>query len=776
MGQRSDRRSGNDRKTSPALLAFSVLLTFGDGWSAEGSDRSPSATARPPAQNDTRASDGPPQLKIATPKNGARFEPGSVVAFRGTATDPVDGDLSLGIEWHSSLEGPLGSGTLLTRTDLRQGAHTITATVKDSAGQTAAARVTVTIGRPIIRISAPADGAEFLPGTPVTLTGTAAHDRDGNITQGLSWTSDLDGPLGTGGSVTRTDLSPGIHQIRAAVKDAAGLSHEAQMTVSVAAGPSVLVGAGDTSGCSHDRDEATAQLLDGIAGTVYTTGDNVYPDGTSAQFTNCYHPTWGRHKSRTRPVSGNHDYNTAGATGYFNYFGAAAGDPNKGYYSYDLGGWHIVVLNSECSQVGGCTRSSPQGQWLQSDLAAHPAACTLAIWHKPRYSSGTIHGGNAAVQDFWQLLFEASADVILNGHEHNYERFKKQRPTGVADANGIRQFVVGTGGASLYAFGSPIANSEARNDTSHGVLKLTLNAGSYDWDFVPVAGKNYTDSGSDTCSGGGGGSNAPPTVTIAQPPDGATFATGASITFSGTASDPEDGNLTSSLAWTSSRDGAIGTGGSFTRSNLSSGAHTITASVSDSDGASGSKSISITVGATGIVSLDKRIAAGSDDAEEKPSGKVVRGNDDLELVDDAGIQKVGLRFTGLTIPRGATIRAAYVQFQADETQSETTSLTFQAQAADNAPTFSGAKFNVSSRPRTTNSVTWSPVPAWTGVGDAGPAQRTPDLSALVQAIVNRSGWASGNAMVLIITGSGHRTAEAFEGGAASAAQLHVEYE
>ena len=727
-------------------------------------------------QSDTRASDGPPQLKIATPSNGARFEPGSVVAFRGTATDPVDGDLSLGIEWHSSLEGLLGSGTILTRTDLRQGAHTITATVRDSAGQTATARVTVTIGRPIVRISAPADGTEYVPGTPVTLTGTAAHDREGNISSRLSWTSDLDGPLGTGSTLTRTDLSPGIHQITATVTDGAGVRYQTQTTVSVVAGPSVLVGAGDISSCSHDRDQATAQLLDGIGGTVYTTGDNVYPDGTSAQFTNCYHPTWGRHKSRTRPASGNHDYNTAGATGYFNYFGAAAGDPNKGYYSYDLGGWHIVVLNSECSQVGGCTRSSPQGQWLQSDLAAHPAACTLAIWHKPRFSSGAVHGGNAAVQDFWQILFEAGADVILNGHDHLYERFGKQRPTGAADPNGIRQFTVGTGGASLYAFGTIQPNSQARNNTSHGVLKLTLNVGGYDWDFVPVAGSNYNDSGSDTCSGGGGGSNAPPTVTITKPPDGSTFNPGASITFTGTATDPEDGSLTSSLAWSSSRDGAIGTGGSFTRSNLSSGVHTITASVSDSDGASGSRSITISVGTTGVVSLDKRVAAGSDDAEEKPSGRVVRGNNDLELVTDSVVQKVGLRFTGLTIPRGATIRAAYVQFQADETQSETTSLTFQAQAADNAPTFSTAKFNVSSRPRTTNSVTWSPVPSWTNVGDAGPAQRTPDLSALVQAIVNRSGWNSGNAMVLVITGSGHRTAEAFESGAATAARLHVEYE
>jgi hypothetical protein len=262
----------------------------------------------------------------------------------------------------------------------------------------------------------------------------------------------------------------------------------------------VLVGAGDIARCSRDEDEETAKLLDNIAGTVFTLGDNAYPDGTALQFSDCYDPTWGRHKARTRPAPGNHDYHTPGASGYFNYFGAAAGEVDKGYYSYDAGDWHIIVLNSECAEVGGCERDSPQGQWLQADLAANPSACTLAYWHHPRFSSSSVHGSNARYQDFWQLLYDAGADVVLNGHDHTYERFAPQDPTGIADpGRGMREFVVGTGGAGLYAFGTPEPNSEVREDNTHGVLKLTLYPTSYDWEFIPIAGQTFTDSGSAAC-------------------------------------------------------------------------------------------------------------------------------------------------------------------------------------------------------------------------------------------------------------------------------------
>jgi hypothetical protein len=265
----------------------------------------------------------------------------------------------------------------------------------------------------------------------------------------------------------------------------------------------VLVGAGDISICSNDNDEATAALLDGIEGTVFTLGDNVYDTGTASQFTNCYDPTWGRHKSRTRPSPGNHVYYTANATGYFNYFGSAAGDPTKGYYSYNLGFWHIVVINSNDScNIISCAAGSAQEQWLRVDLAGSGAACTLAYWHHPRFSSGNSHGNNPAMQAIWQALYDFGADVVLTGHEHNYERFARQDAAGAADpAHGIREFVVGTGGKSHYGFGVPKPNSEVRNGDTYGVLKLTLHPTSYDWEFVPIAGQTFTDSGSESCHG-----------------------------------------------------------------------------------------------------------------------------------------------------------------------------------------------------------------------------------------------------------------------------------
>ena len=262
-----------------------------------------------------------------------------------------------------------------------------------------------------------------------------------------------------------------------------------------------MVGAGDIASCASTGDEATALLLDNIAGTVYNLGDNVYDNGTTTEYANCYNPSWGRHKARTMPTPGNHEYNTPGATGYYGYFGAAAGDPAKGYYSYDLGDWHIIALNSNssCTTVS-CAAGSPQETWLRNDLATNAKSCTLAYWHHPRFNSGASHGNNTAVAPLWAALYEYNADVILNGHEHVYERFAPQDPAGVADAlRGIRQFTVGTGGRSHYTFGAIQANSQVREGNTYGVLKLTLRAGAFDWQFVPVAGATFTDSGSGTC-------------------------------------------------------------------------------------------------------------------------------------------------------------------------------------------------------------------------------------------------------------------------------------
>jgi acid phosphatase type 7 len=262
----------------------------------------------------------------------------------------------------------------------------------------------------------------------------------------------------------------------------------------------VLVGAGDIADCTNlGGAEATARLLETIPGTVMAIGDLAYPDGTKENF-ECYDRTWGRFKSRTRPSVGNHEFHSQGATYYFSYFGEAAGDPKTGYYSYELGTWHIIVLNSECLQVGSCDAGSAEEKWLRADLAAHPVACTLAYFHKPLFSSGGKHGDDPEIEPLWQALYDANADVVVGGHDHDYERFAPQTPLAKPDAaRGIREFVVGTGGKSHRPFAPPHANSEVRNTDTFGVLKLTLRPGAYDWQFIPEAGKTFTDSGTGSC-------------------------------------------------------------------------------------------------------------------------------------------------------------------------------------------------------------------------------------------------------------------------------------
>lgn len=261
-----------------------------------------------------------------------------------------------------------------------------------------------------------------------------------------------------------------------------------------------LIAAGDIARCSGNGDETTAALLGRLQGTIATLGDNAYDDGSREDYARCYAPTWGRFKARTRPSPGNHEYHSRNASPYYEYFGAAAGEAGKGYYSYSLGSWHVVSLNSNCRAAGGCTPSSPQGRWLRADLRANRTRCTLAYWHHPRFSSGE-HGDDHDVHGLWQVLYDENADVILSGHDHNYERFAPQTPAGARNsARGIREFVVGTGGANLRSFRSKLtSNSEVRNSDTHGVLVLSLRERGYTWRFVPVAGKNFTDGGTGTC-------------------------------------------------------------------------------------------------------------------------------------------------------------------------------------------------------------------------------------------------------------------------------------
>ena len=256
-----------------------------------------------------------------------------------------------------------------------------------------------------------------------------------------------------------------------------------------------LVGAGDIASCTSTADSDTAALAAAIPGIVFTAGDNVYPDGAAANYTNCYDPSWGILKSRTRPVPGNHDYeNTPGATGYFGYFGAAAGDPATGWYKYDAGTWRIYALNSECTSV-----TCPQQlDWLKKNLAAEPHQCTLAIWHRPRFSTG-IHGNSMRMDAAWQLLAANGADIVLGGHDHTYERYTPLDGSGNADPNGIREFVVGTGGAELYKFKTDSPLIDVRENTEFGVISLDLAPGGYSWQFTSIVSGGFTDSGTASC-------------------------------------------------------------------------------------------------------------------------------------------------------------------------------------------------------------------------------------------------------------------------------------
>jgi hypothetical protein len=303
------------------------------------------------------------------------------------------------------------------------------------------------------------------------------------------------------------------------------------------ADPNYQGGSGTATAC-HMR--ATSDLLVGGGyDAVLVLGDNQYEDATLAKYLASFDPSWGRVKPLIRPAVGNHEYLTSGAAGYYAYFGAAAGDPTKGYYSYDLGAWHLIALNSNCGFVGGCGPGSPQEQWLAADLAANRGRCLLAYWHHPRFSSGA-HGDDPITGTFWERLYEAGADLVLVGHDHIYERFAPQAPSGVADPHrGIRQFTVGSGGKNHVPVATVRPNSEARDDTTFGVLELTLRPDGYDWEFLPDAAGGFTDSGSGPChaaQGGAGFYPVPPCRLVdtrgpAGPTGGPALTAGSSRTF-----------------------------------------------------------------------------------------------------------------------------------------------------------------------------------------------------------------------------------------------------
>jgi hypothetical protein len=259
----------------------------------------------------------------------------------------------------------------------------------------------------------------------------------------------------------------------------------------------VLIGAGDicVTGNIAEARKTAALVSAGPTAVVFTLGDNSNESGTADQYARCYGPTWGAFLSRTRATVGNHDVLTSHGAPYYAYFGSAAGPSGKGYYSYDLpANWHVIVLNSNCDEVGGCGARSPEEAWLKADLAANSGKHILAMWHHPEFSSGG-HLRMMSYKAWWDDLYAAHADIVLNGHDHDYERFAQQSPDGKADPTGIRQFVAGTGGASHTPIFVVRANSEVYDGRTFGVLKLTLKLHGYGWQFIPVDGGTFTDSG-----------------------------------------------------------------------------------------------------------------------------------------------------------------------------------------------------------------------------------------------------------------------------------------
>jgi len=406
-------------------------------------------------------------------------------------------------------------------------------TVGSSTATSAATSVVTANAQPPANVVRPsvngtAQQGQTLTGDPGTWSGTQP------ITYAYQWRRcdsrgascvDITGATATTYVPTASDVGHGLRVFVTASNIGGSATLGSLPTAAVTASDPVIAAVGDTACDPHDpyfngglgsstycHQKYTSDLLvNGDYNAVLPLGDMQYDCSPASAFAASYDPTWGRVKSISRPAPGNHEYKSTNpdlygynlckpnAQDYYGYFGTSAGDPTKGYYSYDLGSWHVIVLNTTrgCSVIS-CAAGSAQEQWLKADLAAHPAACTLAYWHEPRFSSKTPSTKSDA---FWKDLYAAGADVVLNAHVHNYERFAPQDPLAGADpARGIREFVVGTGGRSHESSGTTVAaNSEARNSTVFGILKLTLHASSYDWQFVPQAGQSYVDAGSGVC-------------------------------------------------------------------------------------------------------------------------------------------------------------------------------------------------------------------------------------------------------------------------------------
>jgi hypothetical protein len=465
---------------------------------------------------------------VSASQSGVDVSPASIVAGSATSTitvtardaggNPVSGATVIisaagGGTTINQPPGPTNGSGIATGSvsSTAIGMKTVSATANGVA-ITQQRTVTVTAGP----VSASQSTVNASPASIVAGSGTStitvtAKDAFGNAVSGATVVlfatgsgNNLTPPSGptNGSGIATGTLSSANAGTKVISATAAGVSVTQTTSVTVTAPGSsvVMVGAGDIATCNKPDDEATAALVNAIPGEVFALGDNVYEDGTTAEFNNCYNPSWGAFKSRTHPAAGNHEYNTSGAVPYYAYFGAAAGTAGQGYYSYDVGAWHVIVLNSNLSG----SANNAQLQWLGNDLATHSNLCTLSYWHHPLYSSvgGSGSGGATitSVRPFWDSLYAYDADLVLTGHRHVYERLNLMRPDGTVDlSTGIRSFVVGTGGNSGGDLTNIFPTSEEREGRTYGVMKLTLHASSFDWQFIPVAGETYTDSGTGSC-------------------------------------------------------------------------------------------------------------------------------------------------------------------------------------------------------------------------------------------------------------------------------------
>ncbi len=462
-------------------------------------------------------------------------------------------------------------------------------------------------------------------------------------------------------------------------------------------------------------------LVNANLAAVLDLGDNQYYCGGYQAFLQSYDLSWGRVKSITHPAVGNHEYLTsggtgcdtsnAGASGYFNYFGSAAGQPGQGYYSFDVGTWHIIALNSNCGSAGGCGATSPQGIWLANDLKTHTNFCTLAYWHIPLFSSGGRANNNS--KTFWQLLYDNNADLILSAHDHIYERFAPQTPSGTLDTTrGIRELLVGSGGANHTGIVSVAANSEVRNADTFGVLDLTLHPTGYDWRFVPEAGKTFADSGTTACHGPSGDTT-PPTAP-------------ANLTATAVSSGQVN------LAWTASTDNVGVTGYNVYRNGAFLASATATSYSDTTTQASTTYSYTVyAVDAAGNVSPASNTAAvttpgqGDTQAPTSPTGvtATAASASQVNVGWNASTDNIGV--TGYTVYRNgtaiATTSGATATAYTDTSVAPSTTYTYTIDAFDAAGNHSqpSAGASVTTPPSNLQTITVNPV-ADTYVDSANP--------------------------------------------------------